>query len=58
MIGTSINFSSKYSSDSVNVKLTDTIIKTLKENGYKIHIICSPSTEYKDGMGELTIYWD
>lgn len=28
------------------------------ENGYKIKHNCNPGTEYEDGEGTLTIYWD
>ena len=48
-VGSSIDFSKKYSKDSVNIELTKEIIKILKENGYKTKIDCSSGTEYKDG---------
>lgn len=57
-VGSSIDFSKKYSKDSVNIELTEAIIKTLKENGYKTKIDCNSGTEYKDGEGTLTISWD
>lgn len=57
-VGSSINFSKEYSKDCVNIELTQAIIKTLKENGYKVKIDCSSGTEYKDGAGILTISWD
>ena len=57
-VGSSIDFSKEYSKDCVNIELTQAIIKTLKENGYKVKIDCSSGTEYKDGEGTLTISWD
>ena len=39
-------------------ELTNSIIKTLRENGYKIKHNCNPGTEHEDGEGTLTIYWD
>lgn len=57
-VGSSIDFSKEYSKDSINIELTQAIIKTLKENGYKTKIDCSSGTEYKDGEGTLTISWD
>ena len=57
-VGSSIDFSKEYSKDCVNIELTQAIIKTLKENGYKTKIDCSSGTEYKDGVGILTISWD
>ena len=57
-VGVSINFAGIYSKDYINIELTQAIIKTLKENGYKTKIDCSSGTEYKDGEGTLTISWD
>ena len=57
-VGSSIDFSKEYSKDSINIELTEAIIKTLKENGYKTKIDCSSGTEYKDGDGELIISWN
>jgi hypothetical protein len=57
-VGVSINFAGIYSKDYINIELTNSIIKTLKENGYKTKIDCSSGTEYKDGAGLLTISWD
>lgn len=57
-VGVSINFAGIYSKDYINIELTNSIIKTLRENGYKIKHNCNPGTEYEDGEGTLTIYWD
>lgn len=57
-VGVSINFASIYSKDYINIELTNSIIKTLRENGYKIKHNCNPGTEHEDGEGTLTIYWD
>lgn len=57
-VGSSIDFSKEYSKDCVNIELTQAIIKTLKENGYKTKTDCSSGTEYKDGVGTLTISWN
>lgn len=57
-VGVSINFAGIYSKDYINIELTNSIIKTLRENGYKIKHNCTPGTEYEDGEGTLTIYWD
>ena len=55
----SIYFTIPYAQDDeVNVKLTEEILKTLRENGYKVDIVCSSGTERFDGQGELTISWD
>lgn len=54
----SIYFTSPYAQDKVNVELTEEIVKTLKENGYKVNIVCSSGTEIEDGKGELTISWE
>lgn len=57
-VGVSINFAGIYSKDYINIELTNSIIKTLRENGYKIKHNCNPGTEHEDGEGTLTIYWD
>ena len=57
-VSVSINFAGIYSKDYINIELTNSIIKTLRENGYKIKHNCNPGTEYEDGEGTLTIYWD
>ena len=44
--------------ENINVKLTEEIIKTLEENGYKVNTICALGTQEFDGKGELTISWD
>lgn len=54
----SIDFPSEYGRYNINVKLTEEIIKTLEENGYKVNTICALGTQEFDGKGELTISWD
>lgn len=39
-------------------KLTKEIIKTLKENGYKIQTYCGLGTQEYDNKGSLVISWD
>ena len=54
----SIDFPSEYGQYNINIELTEEIIKTLRENGYKVDTICASGTQEFDGKGELTISWD
>lgn len=54
----SIDFPSEYGRYNINIELTEEIIKTLRENGYKVDTICALGSQEYDGKGELTISWD
>lgn len=58
--GPMIDFPSEY--DKLNyadqIKLTQEIIKTLKENGYKVQTFCGLGTQERDSKGSLEISWD
>lgn len=55
-----IYFSNGY--DNLNyrdqIELTEEIIKTLEENGYKVQISCGLGTQEYDSKGSLVISWD
>jgi hypothetical protein len=40
------------------IELTEEIIKTLIENGYKTHISCGAGTQFADTSGNMIISWN
>ena len=58
--GPMIVFSNEY--DKLNyadqIQLTQEIIRTLRDNGYKVQTLCGLGTQEYDSKGSLEISWD